>query len=242
SEAHTTLAGIKSDRDWDFPGAEVEFKRAIELDPNYPTARQWYAQFLTPLGRHDEALAQISKAKESDPLSLIINAVIGDTLLHARQYDRAIDQLKKTIDMDGSFPPAHRYLLNAYLAKGMYQEAISEAQVAGVLLRKQDPQKAAARADELKKALIAGGPANYWQTQLKLATDDLKTQHVSPYWLARIYARLNDSEHCFQWLETALKEHDLEVVYVGLDQEFDPFRADPRMNSLLKRIGLRVVA
>ena len=238
AEAHAALAGVKADEDWDFPGAEAEFKRAIELDPNYATARQWYAQFLSPLGRHEEALAQIKKAQESDPLSLIINAVLGDTLLRARQDDRAIEQLKKTIDMDRNFPPAHQYLVHAYIEKGMYTEAIAESQTAAVLSRKQDPQKASARADALKHALSTGGPAGYWQTQLKLANEDLKTQRVSPYFIAGIYARMGDSDHCFQWLETALKERDADLVYLGIDPEFDRFRSDSRMNGLMKRIGL----
>src|SRR5207253_11365048 len=104
----------------------------------------------------------------------------------------------KTIDMDRNFPPAHQYLVRAYIEKGMYTEAIAESQTAAVLSRKQDPQMASARADALKHALSTGGPAGYWQTQLKLANEDLKTQRVTPYSIAGIYPRTADRDHCSQ--------------------------------------------
>src|SRR5436853_89512 len=126
AEAHTSLAQIIMNYDWDFNGAEREFKRAIELNPNYATAHQWHAENLSSLERHDEALAEIRRALELDPLSLIINRVYGDMLLNARRYDEAIAQYRKTIEMDPNFPTTHNGLGRAYEAKGMYDQAVAE--------------------------------------------------------------------------------------------------------------------
>jgi eukaryotic-like serine/threonine-protein kinase len=126
AEAHNALATVKADYDWDWPGAEREFRRAIELNPSYATAHQWYGELLAELGRHEEALAEIKRAQQLDPVSLIINGVSGRILMSAGRDDLAIEQLQKTLEIDPNFTHTHWFLGMAYLRKGAFAEAIAE--------------------------------------------------------------------------------------------------------------------
>ena len=237
AEAHTSLGGIRSDYEWDFAGAEKELKRAIELNPNYATAHHWYAQYLSTMGRHQEAIAEIKRAQELDPLSLIITYVVADTYLKARQYDQAIEQFRKTIEMDKTFSRSYRYLGNTYIEKGMYSEAITQFQTADGLSGV-DPEKAANRAKELRDAYAAAGPQGFWTKQLDLLKQDSEHGSVSPYRIAGVYARLGDLNQTLTWLEKAYHDHDAYLVYLKIDPEFDRFRSDPRIIDLMRRIGL----
>ena len=233
AEAHTSLGGIKSDFEWDFAGAETEFKRAVTLNPNYATAHHWYAQFLSPQGRHDEAIAEIKRAQLLDPLSLIINAVAGDTYVKARQYDAAIDQLRKTIEMDKNFILAYRYLGNAYLEKGMYNEAIAAFQTADTLAG-----QSAERTESLRRAYTTGGPDSFWRKQLEWLKADSEKGPLQDYAVAKVYARLGDKEQAITWLEKALRVRDPYIVYLKTDPPFDKFRSDSRVIDLMRRVGL----
>lgn len=235
-EAHTSLAGIKCDYEWDFSGCETELKKALILNPNYATAHHWYAQHLSAMGRHQEALKEIKRAQELDPLSLIINAVVGDTYIKARQYDRAIEQLRKTIEMDKNFVSAHRYLANAYIEKGMFKEAISEFQTASAL--RGTAAQADQRAKALTEAFAKGGPQGFWKQHLEDLKEDYEKGSVSPYSIASVYARLGDKEQTLNWLEKAYQQHDAYVVYLKIEPQFDSFRSDPRVVDLMRRIGL----
>lgn len=237
AEAHASLGGIRVDYEWDFPGAENELKRAIELNPNYATAHHWYAQYLSEMGRHQEAIAQVKQAQELDPLSLIINSVVGDTYIKARQYDQAIEQLRKTIEMDKNFIRSHRYLGNAYQEKGMYNEAITEFQTASTLAG-EDPEKAARRASDLRAAYAASGAKGYWEKQLEFLKEDATSGNVSPYSFASVYARLNKTDETLKWLEKAFRERDPYLVYLKIDPQFDYLRSDSRIMDLMRRIGL----
>jgi tetratricopeptide (TPR) repeat protein len=126
AEAHTSLAAIKECYDWDWLGAETEFKRAIELNSNYAVAHYWYAEFLSEMGRFDEAITEIKRAQELDPLSLIISSVKGFIFYMAGEYDQGIEQCQKTLEMYPNFHGAHHYLGLIYLEKGMYGEALKE--------------------------------------------------------------------------------------------------------------------
>lgn len=237
AEAHASLGGIRVDYEWDFPGAENELKRAIELNPNYATAHHWYAQYLSEMGRHQEAIAQVKQAQELDPLSLIINSVVGDTYIKARQYDQAIEQLRKTIEMDKNFIRSHRYLGNAYQEKGMYNEAITEFQTASTLAG-EDPEKAARRASDLRAAYAASGAKGYWEKQLEFLKEDATSGNVSPYSFASVNARLNKTDETLKWLEKAFRERDPYLVYLKIDPQFDYLRSDSRIMDLMRRIGL----
>ena len=233
AEAHAALGGVKIDSEWDFVGAENELKRAIELNPNYATGHHWYAQYLSVMGRHEEALKEIRRAQELDPLSLIINAVFGDTYIKARRYDDAIVQLGKTVEMDQNFIRSYRYLANAYIEKGMYAEAIGATQTAATLSGEQ-PEQAAKKAAELKAAYAASGAKGYWEKQLEYA----KSAKGSPYTIASIYARLGNKEEALEWLDRAFRERDPYVVYLKIDPQFDALRSDQRSLDLMRQIGL----
>jgi serine/threonine protein kinase/tetratricopeptide (TPR) repeat protein len=233
AEAHTSFAGIKSDYEWDYVGAETELKRALTLNPNYATAHHWYAQLLSPMGRHDEALAEIKRAQSLDPLSLIISAVIGDTYIKARQYDLALDQLRKTIEMDKNFNLAYRYLANAYVEKGMYNEAIASLRT-GDTLAGRSPE----RTESLRQAYASGGVEGYWKKQLELLKADAEKGALVDYGVATVYARLGDKEQAVSWLEKAYRAHDPYLVYLKIDPPFDNFRSDPRVIDMTRRMGL----
>lgn len=237
AEAHASLGGVKTDYEWDFVGAEGELKRAIELNPNYATAHHWYAQYLSEMGRHQEAVTEIKRAQELDPLSLIINSVVGDTYIKARQYDEAIKQLRKTIEMDKNFIRSHRYLASAYIEKGMYNEAIAEFQIAATLSG-ENPETAAKRAATLQTAYATSGVKGYWEKELEFAKEEAQHGYVSPYRVASIYARLEQKEEAFKWLQKAYAERDPYTVYVKIDPQFDALRSDERAMDLMRRIGL----
>jgi len=237
AEAHTSLGGIKSDYEWDFPGAEAEWKRALALNPNYATARHWYAQHLSSMGRHQEAIAEIKRAQELDPFSLIINSVVGDTYLKARQYDEAIEQLRKTIEMDKNFHRAHRYLGNVLIEKGMYNEAITEFHTASILAG-EDAAKIDGRTKSLREAYATAGAQGFWRKQLQFLKEDQEKGSVLIYAIASVYARLGDKEQTLSWLERAYRERDPYLVYLKIDPQFDAFRSEPRVIELMRRVGL----
>src|SRR5262249_55632950 len=130
SEAHSSIAYVRWKYDHDWSGAEVEFRRAIELSPNYVTAHHWYALFLADLARMEQAKAEIQRAVQVDPLSLIVNSAEAGIFYRARQYDRALEQYRKTLEMDPNFFSAHREIGKVYAQQGNYEKAIAESQKA----------------------------------------------------------------------------------------------------------------
>lgn len=233
AEAHTSLGNILTSYDWDFPGAEQAFKRAIKLSPNYPTAHHWYAEFLSVMGRHAEAIQEIKRAQELDPLSLIINAVAGRTLYYARRYDEAIEQLKNTLQIDQRFGPAHAFQCAAYLEKGMNEQGIRAAREA-VSLSPDTPVyltilgHAYAVSGRRDEALAIA-------EQLKRLSD---RTYVQPSYLALLYTGLGEKDQAFEWLEKAYQQRDDRLVFIVVDPQMDDIRSDPRFKDLLARIGL----
>ncbi len=241
AEARTSLAAIKADDDWDFEGAESEYRRAIVLNPNYPTAHQWFAQYLAYVGRFDEAIKEAQKAQKLDPLSPIIHTVCGDTYLRASQYDRAIEQLQRAIEIDPDFALAHIKLRDTYLGMGMFPEALHEARVAASLLTA-NREYALQSIAELEKAYAEAGAEGYWRKRLALALSDRDRSKTvgyddSSYCIASICARIGESEMAFEWLEKAIAERDVSVVYFRTAPEFDSLRSDPRCAELAGRMG-----
>jgi tetratricopeptide (TPR) repeat protein len=185
------------------------------------------------MGRHDEAIAEIKRAQSLDPLSLIINAVAGDTYTKARQYDLAIDQLRKTIEMDKNFSRAYRFLGNVYIEKEMYTEAIAAYRTAdGVAGRGLE------RTDALQQAFAAGGSDGYWKKQLDFLKADSEKGALLDYAIASVYARLGDKEQAINWLEKAFRSHDPYLVYLKIDRPFDSLRSDARVVDLMRRVAL----
>jgi len=225
SEAHNSLAYIKYIYEWDWPGAEKAFKHSIKLNPNYATAHQWYAEFLTMMGRFDEALIEFKRAQELDPLSLIINAIGGWPYLYARKYDQAIEHFQKTLEMDPDFRPALSYLARTYLYKGMYKEALKEYEIlndlAGICL-----------------AYAKMGKAKEAHQVLNELMERSKHTPIRPTSVALIYFALGDNDTGFTWLEKAYEEHGYRMSRLKVTPEFDSVRSDPRFKLMLKKMNL----
>jgi serine/threonine-protein kinase len=238
AEAHTSLGALRIDHEWKFEEGERELRRAIELNPNYATAHHWYAQFLSGMGRHEEALARIRKAQELDPLSLIIDVTVGDTHLKARRYDEAIAHLRRTVEEDRNFSAAHSRLAIAYEEKGLFAEAAAEFQAAEVL-NGNDAAEAERRAAALKEAAASGGARGYWRRRLELMQEEAaRGGHVSPFDVAGAYARLGDDGRAVEWLQKSFDEHDPFIIYLKIAPQFDALRSDPRVLELMRKVGL----
>jgi TolB-like protein len=237
AEAHTSLAMIRFWYDWG-AGAEPEFKRALELNPNYATGHHWYALYLSAMGRHDEAIAEMKRAQELDPFSIIINAESGLPYLYARRYDEAITRFQKAIEMDPNFAFAHNALAVAYERKGRYQEAIAEEQKAIQLAGGEIPQTWTVLTGQLKNAYQTLGEKGYWQKRLEI-TRKLHEQHAGAAEIvAEIYAILGDKEQAFAWLEKSYQQHEDFLVFLKIQPAFDDLRSDPRFADLVRRVGL----
>jgi tetratricopeptide (TPR) repeat protein len=187
AEAHTSLGLLKMRREWDFPSAEKELNRAIELNPNYATARQWRSIYLELTGHADEAVREAKLAQELDPLSLIINDSLGDRLYYAGHYDMAMEQLRSAIDLDPGFAPAHSSLGHAYLQKKMFREAIAEFQKVKQLTA--DPWATGA----LGQAYALSGRTGEARRMIAELEAQVKTGLASPDYIAGIYASLGES-------------------------------------------------
>ncbi|HKP85319.1 MAG TPA: protein kinase [Blastocatellia bacterium] len=233
AEAHTSLANILACYDWEFADAEREFKRAIELNPNYATAHHWYAEYLSVMGRHNEAIAEIKRAQELDPLSLIINAVSGRTFYYARRYDEAIETLNKTIQMDQRFGPAYAFLCAAYEQKNMREQAIAMAQ---------EPVKLSPNTPVyltiLGHTYAASGKRAEAEAIIARLKELSKQQYVQPSFLALLYTGLGDNDEAIEWLEKAYSDRDDRLVFVIIDPQLDKIQSDSRVRDLARRIGL----
>ncbi len=233
--AHEALAHALMLYDWDWAGAEQEYKRALELDPSYATAHQRYAIYLSAMGRLDEARAQIDRAHQIDPLSLIINTDVGLISSLQGRYDQAVEQFRKTLELDPNFSVAHFALGLTAEQQGRLPEAIEEFQRAFALSGGNPLFKAAVghayalarRPDEAQKTLAE---------LTKLA----KQTYVSPYGIATIYAGLGDKDQAFVWLEKAYAARSIWVIHLQLrvDPRLANLHSDARFQSLLRRIGL----
>ena len=230
-EAHNSLAFVLDGFDWDFDAAGKEFRRGIELNPGYATAHHWYAWHLSLLGRYDEAIAEMKKAENLDPLSLIINADLAELLVLAHANDESIEQSRKTIEMDPNFALAHNQLAQAYLQKHLYDEAVAELQKA-VQLSGGSPTCIA----NLARAYAISGRRD----ETKRLLSDLKQRsnpnHSYAAEIAMIYASLGDKDQAMNWLEKGYDERFNPGVL--LRPGFDPLRSDSRFQNLVHRIGL----
>jgi len=234
AEPHVSLAHVSYFYDRDWVTAEREFKRAIELNPNYPVAHHWYAIFLSTFpGRMSEALAEIRRALELDPTSLIINAWYGRILGVSGQLDQAIEQLKKTVELDPNFNLAHYRLGQAYAEKQMYNEAVEEFNKVLNL-----PDGRAMGLMGLGYAFAVAGRRQEAQKTLNELQELSKQRYVSPGQIGIIYIALGDKDKAFEWLEEANRGYDLNIMRMKVERRFDPIRSDPRFEDLVRRIGL----
>jgi serine/threonine protein kinase/Tfp pilus assembly protein PilF len=233
AEAHTPLAALLWLHDWRWEESENEFKRSLELSPAYPTANHWYAEYVMTMGRHGEALARVKKGQELDPLSLIINVAVGWAFYLGRQYDEAIDQLRRTIELDPNYPVTY-WILGLVLRKtGRYELAIAEGEK-GANLSSGSPLMRAALAHTL-------GSAGRTTEALQIL-DDLtklvKQKYVAPYFFAGIHIGLGENDRAIESLEKSYEEHCHWLIYLHIDPSMDALRDNPRFQDLLQRVGL----
>jgi TolB-like protein/tetratricopeptide (TPR) repeat protein len=233
AEAHTSMGALHVVQ-WDLVAAEREFRRAIALNPNYATGHAWYAEdALAPLGRLDEAIAEVKRAQALDPTSLAVNAVVALVYYLARQYDQAVEQLRKTLEIEPGFAVAHQYLGRAYLQKAEHGQALAEFQRAAALSGGHPFHLAwlgvgYAQSGKKREATQVVG-------QLKALS---RRQYVSAYEVAVIYAGLRQKDRAFEWLEKAAEEHSVHLPFLNVEPALDSLRSDPRFQDLGGRMGL----
>src|SRR6266403_939624 len=231
-EAHTSLGLVKEHFEWDWAGAEKEFKRAIELNPNLATAHHWYGDYLTNMGRFDEGIAETKKAQELDPLSLIINTTVGWQFYLSGRNDSAVEQLHKVLDIDPKFSPARRILEEVYAHMGKFKEAVAEREKA--LSLSGGPELAASIEEDFTKS----GYKGVLQSWLDGLTELSKHSYVSSYSIAESYMRMDQKQKAFEWLEKAYEEHDSGLVSLAVEPMFENIRPDPRFKEILRRMKL----
>ncbi|MEO6052254.1 MAG: tetratricopeptide repeat protein [Pyrinomonadaceae bacterium] len=237
-EAHAVLGNVSFYYEWDWATAEREYKRAIELNPNYPTAHHWYGESLAAMGRFDESFAAYNRALELDPLSFAISTDLGLAYYYARQYDRAIEHIKKLVDLDPAYVRTHEYLSIVYEEKEMFEESLAEREKA-LVLQGENAEKVAKWKAVIIDALKKSGAKGYWQKFLDFKKEDLKKEeYVYPVDMAVFYAKLNERDEAFRWLEKAFEDRDSVMTFLKVTPEWDNLRPDPRFQDLLGRVGL----
>jgi TolB-like protein/DNA-binding winged helix-turn-helix (wHTH) protein/Flp pilus assembly protein TadD len=233
AEAHTSLAMVHLLYEWDLAACEKEFRRALELDPNYTTAHHWYSHCLLPLGRTEESLAESKRALALEPLSLVVGNHLAWHYLYARQYDQAIEQFRKTLELDPAFPQTQRYAAWAYLQKGMHPEAIAALRAALNSLGR-DPEIEG----ELGHALAMAGQRAEARAMLEGLGHLSATRYVSPYSVALVHAGLGDRDQALAWLDKAYAERSDYMPYLRLEPMLDGLRSDYRFAALVGRVDL----
>jgi serine/threonine protein kinase/tetratricopeptide (TPR) repeat protein len=232
AEAHASLAEVKWKYDWDFQGGEKEIERAIALNPNYAIAHFWNALYLAEVGRHGEAMASIRRAQELDPLSLIISGDTGMILYLARRYDEAIEQCRRTLEMDQNFFRARLWLGRAYEQKGMYEEAIAE------FLKARQLDDNPITLAWIGHAYAASGKRSDALKVLDQLKQLSKQVYVDSYNVAAIHAALEEKDQAFELLEKAYVERSSWLSRLKVDPILDGLRSDPRFMDQMRRIGL----
>jgi len=232
ADPHAALGMVIYDYDWDYPAAEREFQRAIELNPHCANAHHWYGFLLLTMGRLDEAMAAIKRARQLDPLSPRINANVGLFLYLTLHYDQAINELSKAMELDPDHARTYDYLEWAYLQKGMYKDAVQAAQKAASL-RGESPEWVAG----LGRAYERGGIRAAKRFELEAIKDPSTRGYPRGEDFARLYAFLGEKERAFEWLEKGSREHTLLPVYLRFDPQLDVLRSDPRFQDLLRRMN-----
>ncbi|MGA9883400.1 MAG: protein kinase [Candidatus Acidiferrales bacterium] len=232
-EAHTPLAAVLWLCDWQWQEAHTEFKRSLVLNPAYPTANHWYAEYVMTMGRHEEAIVRMRKSRELDPLSLIISVAIGWAYYMARRYDDAIEQLRRAIELDPNYPVIY-WILGLTLRKmGRFEQVISEGEK-GVMLSGGSPLIRAALAQTF-------GAAGKKEEAIRIL-DDLaslaKQKYIAAYCFAGIHAGLGEGDRAIEYLEKSFEEHSHWLIYLHIDPGMDGLRSNPRFQELLRLVGL----
>jgi tetratricopeptide (TPR) repeat protein len=232
AEGHYVLANIRAWANWDWEGAETEFRRAIDLNPNYPDPRAYYSHLLNMLGRPKEAMAQIERALELDPLNALFQAIYGMDLMYARRYDEAIALLRDTLKTSPNDLVALSTLRSAYHVKHMDKEALEVWKVSYAARGDEEAVEALARGFE------AGGYGGALRSVAEMLAARSKTSYVSPWQIGTLFTRAGQNDEALDWLERAYQARDQNMPYLGVDPIFDALRDDPRYQDLLRRMNL----
>ena len=233
AEAHSSLAQVHLLYDWDLAASEKEFKRALDLDPDYTAAHHWYSHCLLVLGRKQESLAESRRALELEPLNLVVNTHLGWHYFYARQYDEAIEQHRRTLELDPASPLARRYASWALLQKGRHEEAIAFLRAASSAFGRNPEVEA-----ELGYALAVAGHRAEARAVLEDLSQPSSGRYVSPYAVALVHTGLGDRDQALAWLEKAYDERSDYMVYLNREPMLDGLRSDPRFAALVRRVGL----
>jgi TolB-like protein/lipoprotein NlpI len=228
AEAHTSLARVLHVYEWNWKEAEREFKRSIELDPRYAVAHQWYGEYLEWIGRREEAAAERQIALELDPLSTAINFDVGQAFYLRREYDKALEQFNKTLELDPDFPSAIFYIPLVYSQKGMHEEAIGSV--------RQVPESSVGIA-VLGYVLAAGGRELEARKELEELKRLRSRGYVSAILIAYVHAALGEKEEALAWLEKGYEEHAHQMQFLRLEPRWDSLRSDPRFTDMVRRMG-----
>ena len=234
AEAQTSLATVRFNYDWDWNAAASGFRRAVELNPSYATAYQRNSLYLMSMGRTSESIAEMNRAHDLDPLSISMNFSLGWRLYLAREYDRAIEQLRNTIDMDPDFVLPHLVLGQAYEQKKMYDQAITELRRAADISQSSAPAIAA-----LARAYAVSGRTTEARKLLDQLMEQSKKRYVSPFYVAIVYAGLGENDQALDWIEKAYQDRSNAIVFAKVDPQLDTLRSTPRFQSLLYRLAFQ---
>ena len=240
AEAHTMMGFIKAHYEYDWPAAEREFQHAIQLNPSDPYAHLFYSNScLSPLGRHEEAIAEMKTAIALDPFSSRIQSFLGRTYIWARRYDDALSQLQKTAQTFPGFAIDHERLAHLYTYRREFDKAIAEETQTRILAG-EDPRSVVKLEDSLRRALAVRGPVGYWEKLMELSrrNDNPPEAYTTHDGLSILYMRIGEKEKALSALERAYEERQLHMTEIGVEPAFDELRSEPRFKKLLQEIGL----
>jgi tetratricopeptide (TPR) repeat protein len=233
ADAHTSLAFVKMHYEWDWPGSEREFQRALNLNPNYATAHEWYAYWFTAQGSTDKAIEQLQYAQRADPLSLIINADTSEMLSYAGRYGESQQEARKALDMDPNFLPAYLCLADVHVGMKNYHSAVADLLKALAIVP--DDTWTLAR---LGNAYALAGERDKAETILQGMVKDSANRGDLAMNIAQLYAVLGEASLALEWLEKAYQHREGGLILVNVRPEFQHLHSDPRFMDLAHRIGL----
>jgi TolB-like protein len=233
AEPHATLGVVKRDFEWDWAGAEMEFQRAIDLNPGCGEAHHWHGTLLSMLGRHGDGILEKKKALTIDPLSAVIQTDVARLFYFSRNYDQSLQEYLSALDMDPSFGPTHLWLADVYQQKAMFEQALSELKE-GLRLSGESAFAVA----RLGHGYATAGKRDEARAVLAHLDTLSKQKYVSPYDMAIVHVGLGENNQAFQWLKKALEERSVWMGYLKVEPQFDLLRSDSRFSELLRRVGL----
>jgi len=228
-EAQAAVAAVEWLYDWDFPKADRDFRRAIDLSPSSSRAHWWYGIYLSAMGRYREAIEQNIRAAELDPLSPFLPTLRAELFYYARDYEAAIEQCQKVLTTHPDYARAHHILTWPYQQLGRYDEAIVAYQAEAGL--------SAEETESLRRSFASSGAPGYWRWRLARFQEAAPSGYVDPSMVAEFYGRLGEKDTMFEWLEKAYEARDGGLTFLKADPQWDPWRSDPRFQDLLRRIG-----